>query len=98
MNTYPCTDGSRISQKDLDNAIKKTKREMRDRQIMAIGYEVCTVCWENDCKPVDCSHHISVQKCKDMGRAELAAEATNMALIGRNCHQVKDGLNLQFNG
>ena len=97
MNTYKCSDGTRITQSEIDRQIRTSKRVLIQNQLDEYGYNFCTKCRKNDCKPIDCSHNVSVKKCKEISKTELAWDIQNMELVGRNCHKKKDGLNLQFN-
>ena len=96
MNTYKCSDGTRVTQSQIDARIRKTKAQLVQNQFDEYGYNFCTKCCKNDCKPIDCSHNVSVKDCKEQGRTELAWNINNMELIGRIHHKEKDGLNLQF--
>lgn len=98
MNTYKCSDGTRVTQDQINRYMRKAKKEMIEAQKLIFGYNFCETCERNDCKPLDCSHTISVDKAKKMGRTELCWGAFSMILEGRCCHKKRDGLNLQFNG
>lgn len=97
MNTYQCSNGDRVTQGQIDYRERLGKFALLEKQRMDIGYNVCTICLRNDCKPVDCSHNISKKKAKEMGKTELIWDyENNMEIIGRDHHKEKDGLNLQF--
>lgn len=96
MNTYKCSDGKRVTQAQIDRNIRKAKWELISNCKSRYGYVFCQDCKQNDCKPVDCSHNKSVQECKNEGKTELCWSVNNMELIGRPCHKIKDGLNIQF--
>ncbi len=96
MNTYPCSDGTRVTQRQIDRNIRKAKIQLISNCKEKHGYVFCQKCRQNDCKPVYCSHNKSVQECKNDGKTELCWSLDNMELIGRNCHEIKDGLNLQY--
>lgn len=98
MNTYKTSSGDRISQKQIDINIRLAKAIVIEKQLKEHGYNFCTDCKRNDCKPIDCSHHISVKEAKETGRTELCWDINNISLVGRNCHQKKDGLDLKFKG
>lgn len=97
MGTYKCSDGSKVTQAQIDRNIRKAKEQLIENCIDKYGYVFCQKCKQNDCKPVDCSHNKSVDRCKKEGKTELSWSLDNMELIGRNCHKKKDKLNLQFN-
>lgn len=96
MNTYSTSLGERLTQSQIDSRIRKAKAEKLRQQSEEHGYNFCTICRRNDCKPLDCSHNISVKKAKEEGMAELCWDLENIEIIGRAHHQVKDGLDLQF--
>lgn len=96
MGTYRCSDGTRISQSTLDYRIRKAKAKKLKHAIEKYGYIFCEKCKRNDCKPVDCSHIVSVQNCKDNGTTEKAYDVENLQLLGRKCHQQYDGSGLKF--
>jgi hypothetical protein len=96
MNTYSTTNGERYTTEEINRKMKKAKAELLDEQRQIHGYNFCIKCKNNDCKPVDCSHDISVKWAKENGQAELCWDKSNMEPVGRNCHKIKDKLNLQF--
>lgn len=75
----------------------KAKATVLQNQFDELGYNVCIECMRNDCKPVDCSHDISVKQAKETGRAELCWDVNNIKPRGRECHQKLDKLILKFN-
>ena len=96
MNTYKCSDNTRVTQKQIDRNIRKAKIQLISNCKEKHGYIFCQKCRRNDCKPVDCSHNFSVQDCKNAGMTELCWNLSNLELVGRLCHEKKDKLNLQF--
>ena len=92
VNTYGQSDGSRITSDQLERKITSAKKKRMQMQFDEIGYNVCTDCERNDCKPVDASHDISVDECKKSGRAELAYDVNNITPRGRKCHRIYDKL------
>lgn len=96
--TYSCTDGTRLTTSQIDTRVTLAKGILLDNQLQEHGYNFCTECERNDCKPLDCAHIISVKEAKETGRAELCWDINNMKIIGRCHHQKQDGLNLQWNG
>lgn len=95
-NSYPCSDGTRVSKKTIDYRVRKAKSEKLQEQLDEYGYNFCTRCGRNDCKPLDCAHIKSVDWCQKNGCAELAWDKDNIEIIGRVHHQEQDGLDLRF--
>lgn len=89
-NTYSTSDGERISSVTIQNRIRKAKQKKIDLFIRENGYIFCEDCGKNDCKPVDCSHDISVKQCLESGMSELAYDVNNITLRGRKCHKKHD--------
>ncbi len=96
MNSYKCSDGTRVTQRQIDDRVIKAKRQVLDMQFYEIGYNVCTDCMQNNCIPIDCAHLISVDKAKKQGKTEQCWNVFNIIPLGRKCHQKRDKLNLQF--
>lgn len=96
MNTYQASNGTRYPQSAINRKIKEAKGKKLQIMNDEFGYIFCTICKQNDCQPIDCSHDISVSDCKKQGRVELAWDLDNITIIGRRHHKVKDGLDLQF--
>lgn len=90
MNTYSCSDGTRIKKSILDRRVNEAKKEKLQEQFEALGYNVCSQCGRNDDKPIDVSHTISVDECQKSGRSELAWDKSNMRVLGRRCHRLHD--------
>lgn len=90
-NTYSCSDGTRVTKTEIDRKVHTAK----DRKIEAMrdeyGYVFCEDCERNDCKPIDCSHDLSVNECQKQGKTELAWDVDNITMRGRKCHQKHDG-------
>ena len=95
--TYSDSQGNRYTTKQIETKMTFAKGLKLDEQLQEYGYNFCTVCKRNDCKPIDCSHNISVKDAKESGQSELCWDLDNITITGRNCHKKKDGLNLQFN-
>lgn len=95
-NTYSTSTGERYTTKQIEQKMRKTKALKLELQFIEHGYNFCEQCKRNDCKPLDCSHDISVKEAKESGRAELAWDLDNITILGRNCHQIKDKLNIQW--
>lgn len=95
MNTYADSEGNRYTTPQIDRLVTKAKGQVLQAQVDEHGYNFCTECERNDCKPIDCSHEVSVKEAKETGRAELCWDINNITPVGRKCHQRKDGLDIQ---
>ena len=95
-NHYRCSDGTRVSKKTIDQRIRKAKAEKLQEHFDEYGYYVCTNCFSNSCKPIDVSHVISVDEAQKTGKTELSWDLNNLKILGRQCHQKHDKLNLNF--
>lgn len=98
MNTYLCSDGSRVTQPQLERKMRVAKMELIEEQLDSFGYNFCQ---ERKCKRsngvrLDCSHTISIQHAKNLGKTELCWDKNNMRMLCRSCHQKFDKLNVQF--
>lgn len=92
MNTYQCSDGTRLKESVIKRLITKAKSEKISKFIDDNGYIFCEECKVNNAFKFDCSHDLSVKKCKEQGKTELAFDVNNITILCRNCHQIKDGL------
>ena len=95
MNHYYKSDGTKVSKSTIDRMVRYAKKLKLEQQFDELGYNVCEDCFRNDCKPLDCSHDISVDECQKSGRSELAWDINNITIRGRKCHQIYDKLNIQ---
>lgn len=96
MNTYSDSQGNRYTTNQIERKIRKAGLELLDIQFLEHGYNFCTKCRRNDCKPIDVSHTISRKKAKEEGCVEVLWSLDNLEILGRNCHKKKDRLNLKF--
>lgn len=96
MGTYKCSDGTRVSQAQIDRRVKKAKAQKLQQFLDTHGYFFCEDCKQNDCKPIDCSHDIPVDKAKKEGRTELAWDVDVITLRGRDCHEKLDKNGVQW--
>lgn len=94
MSHYRCSDGSKVSKAAIDANVRKAKALKIQQHLDEHGYLFCTECFRNDCKPIDCSHVISVDECQKTGQSELAWDLNNITILGRKCHQKRDKLYL----
>lgn len=97
MNTYPISNGERVKKSVLDRKVHEAKAIVLQNQLDEHGYNFCTTCERNDCKPVTCAHIVSVKECQESGRSELAWDIKNIIPEGLGCHQKRDKNNVQFN-
>ena len=96
MNHYFASNGTRYSKVEIDRKVREAKKLRLQQQVDELGYNVCEICFKNDCKPVDCSHLKSVNWCQKNRCVELAWDTNNILPTGRRCHQKYDGLDLIF--
>jgi 5-methylcytosine-specific restriction endonuclease McrA len=94
--TYSDSDGKRYTTREIEYRIKKAAVELLDIQYLEHGYNFCSKCKRNDCKPIDVSHTISRKKAKEDGMVEKLWDLDNLEILGRKCHEKKDKLNLKF--
>jgi len=95
MNTYSDSNGNRYTTPQIERRVKKSALILIDLQFMEYGYNFCTKCRRNDCKPIDVSHTISRKKAKEDGCVEVLWDIDNLEILGRKCHCKKDKLNIQ---
>ena len=89
-NSYQMSNGERVLKTVIDARVKKAKEQKLEKFIDDNGYPYCEDCERNDCKPIDCSHDISVDQCQKQGMSELAWDINNITLRGRACHRKHD--------
>lgn len=95
MNSYKTSTGERLKQSVIDSLIRKAKAQKVKQQFEEHGYNFCEACGISNGTYLDCSHNESVKSCKENGRTEKAFDVSNITILCRNCHQIKDGLNIQ---
>lgn len=93
MNTYSDSNGKRYTTPQIESRIKKAALELLEIQFIENGYNFCQCCQRNDCKPIDVSHTISRKKAKEDGNVEVLWDFSNLEILGRKCHKIKDKLN-----
>lgn len=94
MNHYKTTNGERISKPEIDRRVRKAKSNVIENQRTEHGYNFCVECERSSGTRFDCSHIVSVNECQKMGRSELAFDESNIEILCRECHQVRDGLTI----
>ena len=92
MNTYECSDGSRLKQSVIERLITKAKAQKVREQFDEHGYNFCEDCKRSSGTYIDCSHNVSVKKAKETSRTELCFDVNNITMLCRKCHQIKDKL------
>ena len=93
MNSYRTTSGERLNQSTIDNLIRKAKAKKLQNHLDDFGYIFCEKCKKSGGSYFDCSHNISVKKCKENGETEKAFDVDNITILCRSCHQKHDKLN-----
>ena len=96
MNYYYTSNGERLKKSVVDSRIRSAKKQKLFNQIEEFGYNFCEVCKKSSGVILDCSHDISVKKCQEERKTELAWSVENITIRCRLCHQKKDGLDLKF--
>ena len=96
MNTYSDSKGNRYTTEQINRKSDKSAKLLIELQFLDLGYNVCTICGENQCLPLDVSHIIARKETKENGKSKQVCDLDNMEIIGRRHHQNKDGLDLQF--
>ena len=96
MNTYSTSWGERFTTDQINRKSDAAAKKKLEEQKLTYGYNFCTECNRNDCRPIDVAHIVSRKEAKETGRVELCWDLNNLKILGRQCHQEKDKLNLQF--
>lgn len=87
INTYSDSHGNRYTKAEIDVRVRDAKRKAVEKQVEEFGYNFCTSCGKNECKPIDASHIVSVDEAQKMGKVELAWDwKNNIRMEGRACH------------
>jgi hypothetical protein len=90
MNHITTSLSEKITRKEFDKRIRAAKELKLEKFFEDNGYYYCEDCKKNSCKPIDCSHDISVDRCIKDGVPELAYDVNNITLRGRECHKIWD--------
>jgi hypothetical protein len=90
MNHYRTSDGQKVSQSTIDRKITQAKAMKIEIMKNEYGYVFCEECGINGGTYLDCSHDISVDKCKKYGMTELAWSVKNITIRCRKCHKLHD--------
>ncbi len=92
--TYSDSQGNRYTTEQINRKSDTSAKLLLELQFIEHGYNFCTKCMRNDCKPIDVSHTISRKQAKENGCVELIWDLDNLEILGRSCHLKKDLLNL----
>ena len=95
--TYKDSYGNRYTTSQIDSRSDKAARELLELQFIDYGYNFCTECNRNDCKPIDVAHLVSRKQAKENGNVEILWNMDNLKILGRECHKKIDKLILKFN-
>lgn len=98
MNTYSDSHGNRYTTPQIERKIAEAGKSKLLEQQFEHGYNFCSKCKRNDCRPIDVSHTISRKEAKENGYVEVLWDLDNLEILGRTCHQKKDKLDLKFTG
>ncbi len=79
MNHYKTSNG-RVSKNIIDARVKEAKQALVDSV-----EHYCHATGRTD-ERLDCSHIISVKRCQEIGKSELAWDVNNLQLEGRTAH------------
>lgn len=90
--TYSDSNGKRYTTDQINRKSDAAAISKLVDQLVDFGYNFCEHCKRNDCKPIDVSHTVSRKKAKELGRVELIWDKSNLEILGRKCHQIKDKL------
>lgn len=92
MNSYQCSDGTRLKESVIKKLITKAKAEKLRQFVDENGYIFCEECKTSNAFKFDMSHNLPVKKCKEQGKTELAFDVKNITILCRTCHQIRDRL------
>lgn len=77
MNRYYCSDGSRVTESQIKNRLKKLGT--------AYGVCMCACCGKNISQDND--HTIAKARCKQLRKTELIWDVNNIETSCRSCHE-----------
>jgi hypothetical protein len=94
MGKFTDSIGRKFTKQQIDRRVNDAKKQRMYMQLDDYGFNFCEDCKRNDCKPIDASHNISVDRCqKDPAiPLELAWDISNIKPRGRPCHRKHDKL------
>lgn len=98
VNSYRDSQGNIWTSDQIERKVRQAKKEKHEQIIDEYGYPFCEEvgCGKNANagEPIDCSHDISVDKCKNTSQypLELAWDVNNITLRCRTHHRAHDNL------
>lgn len=84
MNRYKISTGSYVKKSKIDDLVSQAKAKLR-LDAKQDGMYYCWASGRTD-DPLDCSHIISVKRCQEIGKSELAWSLENIQLESRTSH------------
>lgn len=91
MNHWNCTNGEKVTQHRLERNIRIAKQIKKDNFLKQHGFIFCEFTGVNaSADIIDTMHIISVDKCKKMGKSELAWSQSNLKYGSRKFHEKFD--------
>jgi hypothetical protein len=105
MNTYKLSDGTRMTKSEIDRRVKQAKKQAIENQLNEFGYNFCQECVsyglpgsanEMELRTLDCSHKKSVKECQESGQSEISFDVSNIDILCRFHHKLRDKLTLMF--
>ena len=97
MNYYKTSIGEKFTTAEIKTKMRVAKAKALEKQFEEFDYNFCEQCGRNASGTrLDCSHDISVKKAKENRQTEQCWNVGNITILCRECHQKKDGLNLQY--
>lgn len=96
MNSYICTDGSKVTQAQIERKMRVAKEKLINNQRESFGYNFCVKCKRSSGVRFDCSHIVSIKQAKELSATQKCWDVNNMRVLCRPCHQKFDGLDLKF--
>jgi len=94
MNYYHQSDGTRISKQQIDRNVNLAKKQKLRDQLNDHGWNFCEAYSEEHSPYLTCSHIISVNKCQQDGKSELAWDVKNIKILCITCHAKFDKNNV----
>ena len=97
MNSYYCSDGTRVYKDQLDRNVRDCKAKKLSLFLNEHGFFYCEACGRSDCLPITCAHLESVNSCQQNRHAEKAWDLDNIRLMCLKCHAKYDKNDVQLN-
>lgn len=84
MSRYRISTGSYVKKSKIDDLVSQAKKQLRLNAVQD-GNHFCWASGRTD-EPIDCSHIISVKRCQELEKSELAWSLENIQLESRTSH------------